>query len=103
MASYDQLITMAGNSAFQQRVRYALAVGAVAVYSEVSSSTGHTPRLAMATAVLQGNYSPAPMALAVLTNPTIAAEATFTSDGYNIPDSDLQFAVNSLWNALANA
>jgi len=40
----------------------------------------------------------------VLTNSTIAAESDVTkptAGAYGIPDSDIQFAVNSLFNALA--
>ncbi len=112
MASYDDLITIAGNGGFQNRVKYALASAAVSVYNELSSTTGHNQRVAYATSVIQGNYNLAPAALAVLTNTTIASEASLgtapgsvpaTAPGFNIPDSDLQFAVNSLWNALANA
>ncbi len=104
MASYDSLITIAGNSGFQNRIKYALTQAAVSVYNELSSTSGHTQRVAYASGVIQGNYNLAPAALAVLTNTTIAAEATLaTAPDFGIPDSDLQFAVNSLWDALANA
>ena len=104
MASYDDLITIAGNNGFQNRIKYALTQAAVSVYNEASSTTGHVARLALATGVINGSYNVAPAALAVLTNSTIAAEATLSSaPDFAIPDSDIQFAVNSLWNALANA
>jgi hypothetical protein len=104
MADYDDLITIAGNGGFQNRVKYALIQAAVSVYNEQSSTTGHTARVAYASNVIAGNYNLAPTSLAVLTNSTLAAEATLTSaPDFNIPDTDLQFAVNSLWNAFANA
>jgi hypothetical protein len=104
MANYDDLITIAGNNGFQNRIKYALTQAAISVYNEASSSTGHIARLAYATGVIGGNYNLAPAALAVLTNTTISAEATLSSaPDFAIPDSDIQFAVNSLWNALANA
>ena len=104
MASYDDLITIAGNNGFQSRVKYALTQAAVSVYNELSSTTGHAARVAYASGIIGGNYNLAPAALAVLTNTTIAAEATLSSaPDFAIPDTDLQFAVNSLWNALANA
>jgi hypothetical protein len=104
MADYDDLIKIAGNSGFQDRIKYALTQSAISVYNEASSSTGHIPRLAYATGIIAGNYNLGPAALAVLTNATIAAEATLSSaPDFAIPDTDIQFAVNSLWNALANA
>lgn len=104
MASYAELITIAGNSGFQDRVKYALTSAAVSVFNEASSSTGHAARVAYADSVIAGNYNLAPASLAVLTNTTIAAEATLGSaPSFGIPDGDLQFAVNSLWNVLANA
>ena len=104
MASYDDLITIAGNGRFQDRVKYALTSAAISVYNEASSSTGHTARVAYASSVIGGNYNLHPAAIAILTNTTIAAEATLSSiPDFGIPDSDMQFAVNSLWDALANA
>ncbi len=104
MASYDDLITIAGNNGFQNRIKYALTQAAVSVFNEASSTTGHSARVAYAVGVIDGNYNLAPAALAVLTNSTIAAEATLSSaPDFGIPDSDMQFAVNSLWDALANA
>ena len=104
MADYADLMTIASNGWFQNRIKYALTSAAVSVYNEASSSTGHSARLAYAAGIIGGNYNLAPAALAVLTNSTIAAEATLSSaPDFAIPDSDIQFAVNSLWNALANA
>src|SRR5260221_8068360 len=104
MANYDDLITISGSNKFQQRVKYALMVAAVNVYAEPSSTTGHVARALLAGQVIQGQYPPGAASLVLLTNSTIAAEATLaTAPDFNIPDSDLQFAVNSLWNALANA
>lgn len=104
MASYDDLIAISGNNGFIGRVRYALTSAAVSVYNEASTTTGHAQRLALASQVIQGGYNPGSAALPVLTNAAIAAEATLaTAPDFGIPDTDLQFAVNSLWNALANA
>ncbi len=104
MANYDDLIKIAGNSGFQERVKYALMSAAVSVYNELSSTTGHTPRVAYANSIIAGNYNLGPASLGVLTNTSIAAEATIGSaPDFSIPDSDIQFAVNSLWNAFATA
>ena len=104
MADYDDLITIAGNNGFQNRVKYALTQAAISVYNEQSSTTGHAARVAYASGIIQGNYNLASAALAILTNASIAAEATLSSaPDFAISDSDIQFAVNSLWNTLANA
>lgn len=102
MASFADLGTIAQNANYQARVGYAMMVAAQNVYSESSNTAGHAARLALALQVLRGSYNPGTAALAVLTNSTIAAEAVLaTIPGYAIPDGDIQFAVNSLWNALA--
>ncbi len=104
MASYDDLIKISGNSGFQERVKYALTSAAVSVYNESSSSTGHSARVVYASAIIGGNYNLGPASLAVLTNTSIAAGASLSSaPDFSIPDSDIQFAVNSLWSAFAGA
>jgi hypothetical protein len=61
----------------------------------------HSARAAFAIKVAQGTYNLQAAAFAVLTNATIAAEATNGVSGNTIPDADIQFSVNSLWNMLA--
>lgn len=90
-------------SEFQQRVNYAMSVAAVAVYNESAGTTGHAARAAFATRVLSGNFNLIATCYAVLTNPTIGAEAVPGQPGNGIPDADIQFAINSIWNALAGA
>jgi hypothetical protein len=103
-ATFSQLTTISNNGDFQNRVAYSLLVAAVNVYSELSSTPGHIARSKFATTVVNGQFNIQPIALAVLTNSTIAAEANIlTTPGFAIPDADIQFAVNSLWNALAGA
>ncbi len=104
MASFDNLLAVAGSDAYQQRVKYAMTVAAVNVYAETSSTTGHGARAVLASRVIGGGYGDYPAAaLVTLTNATLASEATTIPPDFGIPDGDLQFAVNSLWNALANA
>lgn len=103
MATYSQLGQLALTADFQSRVGYAMNVAAEAVYTEVNTVTGHAARAAYATKVVNGNYSLAAACLLVLTNSTIAAEASLTTAGNSVPDSDIQFSVNSVWNTLAGA
>ena len=101
-ATYSQLGTIAGQQDFQNRVGIAMNSAAVAVYYEASTVTGHAARAAYANKVLNGTYNLAAATLAVLVNSTIMAEATTTPPN-SIADTDIQFQVNSIWNALAGA
>lgn len=100
-ATFSDLGTIAKDANFQSRVLYAMTVAAVNVCSEATNTAGHPARRAFAAQVL-GTYGVGTACLAVLTNPTIAAEAVLaTTPGFAIPDSDIQFAVNSLWNSFS--
>ena len=102
MASFDDLNTIANNAGFQGRCLYALEVAAVNVMAEVNTTPVHGARVIFARQVLGGSVTGLRTALAVLTNSTIAGEAVLqTTPDYSIPDGDIQFAINSLYNALA--
>ena len=107
MATFAQIAQIVNNqpTEFQSRVNYAMCVAAINVYSEGTGVTGHAARAAFAVRVLAGNFNLAAVCFAVMTNPTIAAEAVYQQPpaGNAIPDGDIQFAVNSIWNALAGA
>lgn len=103
MASFSDLgSTIAMDLNFQGRVRYAMTVAAVNVYAEASNTPGHAARQAFALKVFNGAFNIVFACMMVLTNATIAAEANATTTpGFAIPDGDIQFAVNSLWNDFA--
>lgn len=107
MATFAQLGLIVQEPEFQQRVRYAMSVAATNVYAEGSGVTGHAARAAFAVRVLSGNFDIQSACYGVLTNSTIATEATIPASGppagNSIPDADIQFAVNSIWNVLAGA
>jgi hypothetical protein len=103
MATFIALGQIAATPEFQSRVAYSMGVAAAAVYSEVNTVTGHAARAAYAVKVANGSYNLASAAMVVLGNSTIAAEANNGISGNAIPDADIQFAVNSLWNMLAGA
>ncbi len=103
-ATYAQLGIIANDGIFQQRINFAMMTAAIAVYNESTGTTGHAARLAFAKTVIGGSYNITAAALAILTNATIESEATMTpTPGANIPDTDIQFSANSVWNALAGA
>jgi hypothetical protein len=102
MALFHDFTTISTNVGFQGRCQYALTVAAVNVVAEANNTANHQQRVNYAKTVINGTASILPVALAVLTNASIAAEAVAsTTPDYAIPDSDIQFAVNSLFNALA--
>ena len=104
MATFDQIRQIATDPFFQGRVGYATMVAAINVFSEDPATSNHAQRLAFAENVIKGTgYNIGAVTLAVLSNSTIATEATMTpTPGANVPDSDIQFAVNSLWNAFSS-
>lgn len=88
---------IAGNDIYKRRVEYALFSAAVNVMSEVNTTPSHAARVTYGAKVLAGQADVRAAVIASLTNSTLAAANTADS----IPDSDIQFAVNSLFNALA--
>lgn len=73
----------------------------VASGDSIAFVNNHSARAAFAIKVAQGNFNLQSAALAVLTNATIAAEANTDGSSSAVPDSDIQFSANSLWNLLA--
>ena len=78
---------------FVARVQAAMVKAAIAVSSEDPSTEAHSTRVQWATQVLRdpAHYA-ARMAFGVAANPIITAESS---------DSDIEFTVNSVWNAYA--
>lgn len=105
MADLQDLGTIANDSAFQARCMAALVAASVNVLAEGDQIQFHPARSAYASEVLdhQNQISPFAVAEAVLSNATIGAEATVESlPGCTaVPDADITFAVNSLFNDLA--
>lgn len=97
MATYADQYTMATSAPFIQRVEIALVSAAIAVMNEAENTPDHSFRRTYAARVLA---SPAPeaavMAVGIATNTTIAAAAP---TGATATDSDIQFTVNSMFNA----
>lgn len=102
-ATFAQLDKISQDPAFQGRVKIALFTAAVNVYSEAPTTAGHVARAGYAVRVLNGNYDIRSVCYAVLTNPTIEGEGIPGTTNDSIPDGDIQFQVNAVWNALAGA
>lgn len=105
MANTQDLMFIAFQQSFQNRVQYALVNASLAVMTESAGQNGHTSRVTYGSNVLAGTADLLLPSIAVLNNPTIAAEATLTPAAatplFAIPDSDIQFAVNSCFSDLA--
>src|SRR5258708_37149688 len=89
---------IARNQRFQDRVYYALNSAAVAVMAEAANTASHSIRVEFARNVLHGGGPTIlQVATAITTNSTIASEAvTATTPDFAVPDSDYQFAINSM-------
>ena len=85
---------------FQRQVEYFMKKAAIAVMSEDTGTTNHAERVLFAKEVLNGTASVRAFAVGVATNATIA---TAISNGSDVSDSDVEFTVNSIYNAYALA
>ena len=91
--SFSEQVNLAMTPAFMQRVQGAIVKSAIAVSSEDPTTDAHTTRVQWAAQVLRdpAHYA-ARMAFGVVANPAITAVST---------DADIEFTVNSVWNAYA--
>jgi hypothetical protein len=92
---------VARNSTFQDRVRFYMTGAARDVMAEVSTTTAHAQRVTYAKSVLAGTADVLDYAVACVNNATILNEINLGLGDFGIPDSDLAFTVNSLFNAFA--
>lgn len=97
MANSETIVAVADNPAFIKRVEYFLVKAAIAVMNESEATVNHADRLIYASRALNSAVDFRPYALGVLANPTVAALA----DPATVTDNDLEFVVNSLFNAFA--
>lgn len=103
MADFNEMAQIADNKAFQERVEYCLKKAAVAVMAEAAATEHHVERVVYAEKVLDGSASNQEAAEAVVTNSTLTAAGDLIADNHGITDGDLEFTVNSMFNALAGA
>ena len=102
MGTYDEMATIAANNSFLRRVEYCMKKAAIDVMAESSGTASHTERVAYANNILGGSASVPAYALSVVTNSTITASADISNNpDFGISDSDLDFTVNSMYNAMA--
>ena len=80
---------------YQDKVRYFLVKAAIAVMAEDGATDNHAARVLFAQKCLAGTASVASYALGVSTNATIKGKIDAGTDY----DSDLEFVVNSMFDA----
>jgi len=103
------LVSISTDTRFQNRVNFYLQQSAINVVAESTSTANHPLRVAFAKSIITGtliipfsqsnNLNLQRYAIEVLTNSSIAAEATLIGPDFGIPDGDIQFAVQTLFNA----
>jgi hypothetical protein len=101
MAAID-LIATARNEEFSGRVLMLCFKVAQMVASEDPATANHAERINYAEMVMRGEERQQLVATHVISsNATIAAaiEADPTKYGANVPDSDIEFALSSIWTA----
>lgn len=103
MADLADLGEIANDFRFQCRCMQAAMGMALSVMIEEDNVPSHTQRVSYAESILNNSASGLEIARAVLENATIAAEANIAdiATDSNVPDADIQFAVNTVFNALA--
>lgn len=103
MTTYSELAITATDADFRRRVAYALTIAAVNVYAEGNAIAAHQARAAYATKVLSRQYDLDGVVFGVLAHPKISDGADSSTKNNGVSDENMQFAVNSLFNALAGA
>jgi hypothetical protein len=102
MASLTDLGYIAQDGHFQHRVNLAAVNAALAVMAELATVPSHALRITFAKSILSGSTNMLFLSYGILENSTISAEATITvNPDFSIPDADIQFAMNSIFNAYA--
>ena len=98
----DQAYWVSEQPSTIRRVKFFVTKAATAVMAEDAQTASHAERVVFAKTVLDGTYSASNYSLACLANSTIqAAGDAGASPLFGIVDGDLEFTVNSLFNAMA--
>jgi hypothetical protein len=102
MASFVEMTYIAGQPSIQARVEYCLKKAAVAVMAEAANTENHADRVVFAKKVLDGEAGITHATMAAMTNSTITAGGNpAAAPNFGVSDGDLEFTVNSMFNAFA--
>jgi hypothetical protein len=101
MATSVEVVQVVKLGQFQRRVNYFVVKAAVAVMNEDPLTANHTERVAFANSVFVSDYNLEQYTNSILANPTIMSGLTVSDAGNGVTDSDLEFVVNSVYDAFA--
>ena len=104
-ANSNEYQLIAESDTFQSRVQIYMHKAAHAVYAEGGAVGNHALRIALADKILAGESDRVLWSYSCMTNSTLQTSgAVEDSNNLNgISDSDLEFVVNSVYNAFAGA
>ena len=102
MTSFTDLMTIAKDINFQNRVNFCMISAAIAVMAEDPTPAVHVTRSIFARTILNGTANVFQFAIGVVNNATIASKASTGAPDFGIVDNDILFAVQtSLFNSYA--
>lgn len=99
MATSLEAVQVVGN--LSPRVALFVTKASVAVMNEDNTTTNHTERAAFSIKVFVSDYDLIQYTYAVLSNSTILSGLDITEADLNVNDSDIEFVVNSVFDAFA--
>lgn len=99
MATSLDAVQIAGN--LNPRVSFFVIKAAIAIMAEDNLTANHSDRVDFANKVFVGDYDLNSYTFGVLTNSTILSNLDTGEPDLGITDGDLEFTVNSLYNAFA--
>ena len=103
MATSVEAVGIAQMLRFRDRVNFFVIKAAAAVMAEVNTTQSHAERVIFGVKVFSSDYNINQYVAAVLTNSTVLAGLSDTADNNGVSDNDLEFTVNSFYNAFSGA
>lgn len=98
--SFESSYTMSNHPTFLGRIEVCIIKSAIAVLNEAPTVAKHAIRLNYARKVVENPPGYAErMAVGVVTNATIDTKSLVDSTGATVLDSEIEFQVNSMWDA----
>ena len=102
MASANAMKRIADEQEFLRNVTFFVYKAAIAVMAEAAITANHAVRVVYAKKILDGTASLTFYANAVVSNSTLQAAADHNAPpNFGMSDDDLEFTVNSIFNAMA--
>lgn len=101
MATSIDAVHVATMKHFRNRIDYFVVKAALSIMSESAGTASHSERVTFANKVFNSDYNLDQYVDAVLTNATVLTNLSATESDNGINDADMEFTVNSFYNAFA--